>query len=74
MKNFYIAVEIEENNKYYAYVLKVSSCDNLLSKLTIKNIKFANLQGTKKSAEYIVNDWNARHKANNRYLFDNPSF
>jgi len=74
MKSTYIAVEIKENGKYYAYAVKVSTSDNLISKLNIKGVQFANLCGTKKSAEHIVNDWNAGHKANNRYLFDNQNF
>ena len=40
MKYFYIAVQVEESGKYYAYAVKVSESDNLLSKLKIKNIYF----------------------------------
>lgn len=74
MKNFYIAVEIKENGKYYAYAMKTSTSDNLLSKLEIKGIQFANLCKTKHEAEEVVEMWNAAHKANNRYLFDSPTF
>jgi len=70
MKNNYIAVQIKENEKFYAYVIKVSESDNLLSKLEIKNIITANICDTKKRARLIVEDWNARFKANGRYLFD----
>jgi hypothetical protein len=74
MKNFYIAVEIKEDGKYYAYAVKASTSDNLLSKLEIKGIQFANLCETKRGAEEVVKMWNAAHKANNRYLFDSPTF
>lgn len=74
MKNFYIAVQIEEDGKLYAYVVKVSSSDNLLSKLTIKNIITANICKTKKEAIVLVENWNERHKTNNRHMFVNASF
>lgn len=74
MKGFYVAVQIEENGKYYAYAVKVSESDNLLAKLEIKGIKTANLCSTKKLAERIVNMWNVAYKANKRYLFDSPTF
>ena len=74
MKNFYIAVTIEESTRYYAYIVKVSESDNLLSKLSIKGIKTANIYPTKKRATEIVNHWNACYKTNGTYLFDNPSF
>lgn len=69
MKNFFIAIQIEENKKYYAYTLKVSSSDNLLSKLQIKNITVANICKTEKEAKSIVESWNEIFKANDNYLF-----
>lgn len=69
MKNNYIAVQIKENEKYYAYVVKVTESDNLLSKLTIKNIITANICDSKKRAEEIINHWNTCYKANGNYLF-----
>lgn len=70
MKNFYIAVQIEENEKLYAYVIKVSESDNLLSKLNIKNIITANIYNTRKEAESVANHRNACYKANGKYLFN----
>lgn len=69
MKYTYIAVQIEENGKYYAYAVKASEDDNLLAKLHIKGIAAANLCATKKQAAELVSFWNAAHKANGRYLF-----
>ena len=70
MKYFYIVVQVEENGKYYAYAIKVSESDNLLSKLKIKNIVTANIFRTKKRAEEIVEAWNQMYKENGNYMFD----
>ena len=70
MKNFYIAVQIRENNKYYAHMLRVSESDNLLSKLAIKNIITANIFPTKKAAAAAVETWRDGYRANGTYLFD----
>lgn len=72
MKNFYVAIQIGENGKYYAYAEKLNDNDNLLSKLNIKNIATANICETRKKAAEIVNMWNEAHKANGRYMFSEP--
>lgn len=74
MKNYFIAAQIKENEKFYAYVIKVSKSDNLISKLNIMNLVTANICQSKKEAERIVNSWNDTHKANNKYMFDLPLF
>lgn len=58
MKNFHIAVQIKEDNKFCAYTIKVSKNDNLLSKLNIENIVTANICESKKEAESWVRGWN----------------
>ena len=70
MKNNYIAVQIKENEKFYAYIVEVSESDNLISKLKIKNIITANICKSKKEAESIVNLWNECSKVNGNYLFN----
>lgn len=70
MKNFYITVTIEEKQKYYSYVIKVNSGDNLLSKLKIKNIAAADVHETKKRATEVASERNSFYKINNSYLFD----
>lgn len=70
MKYFYIAVQIEENKKYYAYAIKVSDNDNLLARLFIQGIVTANICHTKKQAFAMVTAWNTAHKLNNSYLFN----
>ena len=74
MKSFYVAVQIEENGKYYAYAVKVSENDNLLSKLEIKGIIVASIFETKKRTDEIVKFWNAVFISNGTYLFDSPTF
>ena len=74
MKNFYVALQVEESGKYYAYVLKVSESENLIPALNINNVQFANICETKKKAETVVNMWNTASKLNGNYLFDTPSF
>ena len=71
-KNFYIAVTICEDGKYYSYMIKASSSDNLLSKLKIKNIIDATIIESKKRAESIVKFFNIQHKIDGNYMFDEP--
>lgn len=74
MKYTYISVTVEENGKYYAYTVKVSESDNVLSKLKIKGIIHANIYGTKKKCEEVVDHWNECYKQNGTYMFDTPKF
>ena len=74
MKNNYIVVNIKENDKLYAYALKVDISDNLISKLKIKNIISANICETKKEAKDIVDFWNESYKNNGTYMFLEPQF
>lgn len=70
MKNYYIAVQIKEDDKFYAYAIKVNTMDNLLSKLEVNNIVVANLCDTKKKAQELVSLWNESFKNNGTYLFE----
>jgi hypothetical protein len=70
MKNFYIAVQIQENEKYYAYIVSCTDSDNLLSKLKIRGIVSANICQTKKAARAIVEAWNEAFRYTGIYLFD----
>lgn len=74
MKYFYLAISVEENGKYCAYLAKISSLDNVLSKLRTRGIGWANIFPTKKQAAATVEAWNATYKASGTYLFDNPIF
>ena len=68
--NFYIAVQIKENGKYCAHMIRCTSSDNLLSKLKIKNAVAASICPTKKAAQNLVTFWNDCFKQNGTYLFD----
>ena len=68
-KSSYIAVQVAENGKNYAYAVKVSESDNLLSKFAIKGITAANLCGSRKEAEEVVTTWNEAFKNNGSYMF-----
>ena len=69
MKNTYIAVTIKENDRFYSYGVKVNASDNVLSKLKIKNIVYANICESKKQCENMVKFWNDGYKKNNQYLY-----
>lgn len=68
-KSSYIAVQVTENGKNYAYAVKVSESDNLLSKLAIKGITAANLCGSRNEAKEVVTSWNEAFKNNGSYMF-----
>jgi hypothetical protein len=75
VKYFYIAVQINEHGKFYAYVIKVSESDNLLCKLRINYLVSANICKTRKAARDLVTIWNKQFKENGTYLFnDGPLF
>lgn len=70
MKKIWIAVQVEENGKYYAYALYVTEYTNLVSRLSIPHIVTANIFPTKKSAFETVEQWNKAFKDQNIYMFD----
>ena len=69
MKYTWLALQIEENGKCYAYASRVSTADNLVSKLSRKSLVTANICTSKKEAAATVDAWNAAHKANGKYMF-----
>lgn len=69
MNNVYIAVTIEENNKLFAYTLKVNENENLVSVMKIKGLKFANVFKTKCKADKVAEDWNNSYIKNGNYMF-----
>ena len=71
MKYFHIAVTVKEDEKFYSYGIKVSESDNLLSKLKIKNIVWADIFQTKKKMEEVVKMWNDGFTKNGTSLYFN---
>ena len=74
-KKLFIAVTVEENARFYAYVVKVAANNNLLSVFSgISGIVSANVCDTLKSARETVAAWNDTFKGNGTYLFPCPLF
>lgn len=69
MNRYYIAVTEQHDNKHIAYVIKATSSDNLLSKLSNPHFIYANAYGTRKKAEEVVAHWNQSYRDNGTYLF-----
>ena len=69
MKYTWLALQIEENGLFYAYAMRVSTADNLVSKLSRESLVTANICTSKKEAAATVDAWNAAHKANGKYMF-----
>ena len=70
----YAAVTVEENGKYYSYVIKICESDNALCKLSVRGLIHANIFKTKKRACEAADYWNKCYKTNGTYLFDTPEF
>lgn len=67
--NYYLAITAKDpNEKYYAFVRKVSSSENIASILSEKHILHANIY-PKSEAEKIVDFWNDSYKNNGTYAF-----
>ena len=73
MKYFHVAVMMREDDKFYAYGIRISSNDNVISKLAIKNIYAANICETGKKCDEIVKLWNNSFSANGTYFFKGGS-
>lgn len=70
MKSFWIAADVEENGKGYAFAFRVSENDNLKCRLScIRNLYAANIMSSKKAALDVATAWNDAHKANGNYMF-----
>ncbi len=74
MKNFYYVVSIQENKKYYSYVLPVKENNNLLSIFKIKNVIDITPYATKKDARSVAGLYNIQYKTNGCYLFEGGPF
>lgn len=70
-KNYYMVATVEENKKYYSYVIIYHNYNNLLSTLKEhKNLLHVNICNTKKEARSLVDLWNDSYQKNGTYLFD----
>lgn len=73
MKNIYIAVMIERKNGKFATVIKCGEHENILYKLHLEGIIYANAFKSKKDAEFAAFCWNEDLKIDNEYLGGNKS-
>lgn len=69
MNRYYIAVTEQHDNKHIAYVIKATSSDNLLSKLSNPHLIHANAYGTRKKAAEVAEMWNQSYRSNGNYLY-----
>lgn len=71
IKKYWIAVQTEQRGKYDAWVIPVTECDNIYTKLAaIPGIVFANIYDTKKHATQTVGAWVEGFRAAGVYLWD----
>lgn len=76
MKNFYVVFAVDykgmfedQNKRYFADILKVSSSQNIAASLdAIGGLMHANICESKKQAQEIKESWNAQYKANGTYI------
>lgn len=58
IKKYWVALQIRKNEKYDAFILPVTECDNIYSKLTnIVGLVSANIYDTEKAATQVVRAW-----------------
>lgn len=75
MKAFYLAATISEDGKFYPFVKRVTTSENLKSILEgFKGLEFINICERKKAAAALVEFWRDCYKKNGTYLFSEPSF
>ena len=69
MKYFYYAATREQNGKNYAFVIKASNGDNLISLFARQEAKQVHACATKKDAEKLADFWNECYKKNGTNAF-----
>lgn len=71
-KSIWIAVQVTEGDKFYAYGLRVSEYDNLIKKISIPGIVAANVCSSRKAMQDTVTAWNDTFIANGLHMFQGP--
>lgn len=63
--------EKDHKTRYYADIMRVSTQDNIASRLDIiGGLLHANICRTKKEAQDIKDAWNEAYKLNGTYIYD----
>lgn len=69
-RNAFLAVQMQEGGRCYAYIFPVSSDNNLLDALKIlKGVFNVRICTNREEAEMLVGGWNEKYKAENKFLF-----
>ena len=74
MKKIFVVIQIEENEKYYAFADAIRTGENLKPFVDRYKTEIFHLCENRKQAEETARRWNSIYKANNQYLFDCPIF
>ena len=69
-EKLWLVLQIQENNKWYAWVRAVYSNENIASIISDINPEFANIYTTKKEAMLHCEHANACYHANGFYMFE----
>ena len=70
MKYFYFACSKTENNKHYAWMLRVPESANIIGRIKPDTPDIVQPCPTKRDAERVVTYWNASYIANGTHLFE----
>lgn len=71
MKKFYIAVQIRhDSGEMDAFIIPVTSCDNIAAKLQIQGLVSANIYPTQRAAREVVLAWRDGYRGNGIYYWD----
>ena len=65
----WLVVEYEVAEFYYAKVVEVTNCENLIRVLNSGNVIFASVFNTKKSATHVATEHNNGYIKNGNYLY-----
>lgn len=75
MRNYiWLALQMEENGKFYACGRRVSTSENIKHILNDPRIISANYCTTKKELERIILTWRDGYKRDGVYMFDETPF
>lgn len=66
----FLALSIREGCKRFAYVLQVSTSENLLASLRARpSAEYATICATKREAQELCNTWNNAYRLNGECLY-----
>lgn len=69
MRNIYVVLSIEKDNKYYAIADTIRTGENLITHIKKYNCDICHLCESRTQAEKIALEWNNQYKTNGTSLF-----